>query len=110
MFPRMTAPRLRARITAAADALLEVADAMLMPEDAREAAIVDAQTARSAAGVPTLFDDAILDWEIHPHRRPLRSDRERRPGQLPARPQHCTVPARADDQHRDDRTTPVAGA
>lgn len=44
--------------------------------------------------------DAHLDqrpWTMHPHRRPLRSQRERRAGSVPAAPAHCLcpVPARA---------------
>jgi hypothetical protein len=30
----------------------------------------------------------------HPHRRPLKWDRARRPGQVPAAPAHCLSPVR----------------
>jgi hypothetical protein len=39
--------------------------------------------------------DAHLDkrsWATHPHRRPLRWQRERRAGSLPAAPAHCLCP------------------
>ena len=31
----------------------------------------------------------------HPHRRPLRWERDRRPGSVPARPAYCITPLRA---------------
>jgi hypothetical protein len=38
----------------------------------------------------------------HPHRRPLRWDRPRRAGTVPARPAHCLSPIRpATERHRD---------
>jgi hypothetical protein len=33
-------------------------------------------------------------WETHPHRRPLRWQRERRGGSVPAAPAHCICPIR----------------
>jgi hypothetical protein len=33
-------------------------------------------------------------WETHPHRRPLRWQRERRPGSVPAAPAYCLCPIR----------------
>jgi hypothetical protein len=39
--------------------------------------------------------DAHLEpWETHPHRRPLRWQRERRAGSVPAAPAHCLCPIR----------------
>jgi hypothetical protein len=34
----------------------------------------------------------------HPHRRPLRLERERRPGSVPARPAHCLSPVRGSSE------------
>jgi hypothetical protein len=46
------------------------------------------------------FDDILGDptdaAPVHPHRAPLRWERERRPGAVPARPAHCISPVRAD--------------
>jgi hypothetical protein len=45
------------------------------------------------------FDDVLGDPEPltpHPHRVPLRWDRERRPGMVAPRPAHCLSPVRAD--------------
>ncbi|HTP18674.1 MAG TPA: hypothetical protein VMJ65_03660 [Solirubrobacteraceae bacterium] len=42
-------------------------------------------------------DDAHLDlepWAMHPHRRPLRAQRRRRAGSVPAPPAHCISPVR----------------
>jgi hypothetical protein len=39
--------------------------------------------------------DARLEvppWEAHPHRRPLRWQRARRPGSVPPAPAHCLCP------------------
>ncbi|HTX10852.1 MAG TPA: hypothetical protein VME22_19660 [Solirubrobacteraceae bacterium] len=33
-------------------------------------------------------------WETHPHRRPLRWQRERRGGSVPAAPAYCLCPIR----------------
>ena len=47
------------------------------------------------AGAPQT--DAELEpsaWAMHPHRRPLRSERERRGGSVPAAPAHCLCPVR----------------
>ncbi|HET6871211.1 MAG TPA: hypothetical protein VFH80_35185, partial [Solirubrobacteraceae bacterium] len=33
-------------------------------------------------------------WATHPHRRPLRSQRARRLGSVPAPPAHCLCPVR----------------
>jgi hypothetical protein len=43
------------------------------------------------------FDDVLGDPEPtpHPHRVPLRWDRERRPGTVSAPPAHCTSPTRS---------------
>jgi hypothetical protein len=41
--------------------------------------------------------DAHLEsrpWATHPHRRPLRWQRERRGGTVPATPAHCLCPVR----------------
>ncbi len=44
----------------------------------------------------TLLDDVLGDPELpaapHPHRRPVRIERERRPGTVAARPTHCLSP------------------
>jgi len=49
-----------------------------------------------------LVDDFLGDPEdvapLHPHRVPLRWERERRPGAVPARPAHCMSPVRADSR------------
>jgi hypothetical protein len=37
----------------------------------------------------------------HPHRRPLRWDRERRPGMVPAKPAHCLSPVRSSGTGRE---------
>jgi hypothetical protein len=48
------------------------------------------------------FEDVLGDPAeappIHPHRAPLRWERERRPGAVAARPAHCISPVRADPQ------------
>lgn len=52
------------------------------------------------------FDDILADhrdesrtdeyeFYTHPHRKPLRWDRSRRPGSVAARPAHCISPVRA---------------
>jgi hypothetical protein len=46
----------------------------------------------------SLVDDVLADPPAdapHPHRRPLRLERERRPGSVPARTAHCISPVRA---------------
>jgi hypothetical protein len=46
----------------------------------------------------SLVDDVLGDPPVqapHPHRRPLRLERQRRPGSVPARPAHCISPVRA---------------
>ncbi|HEY6525705.1 MAG TPA: hypothetical protein VIY10_18120 [Solirubrobacteraceae bacterium] len=44
----------------------------------------------------TLFDDVLGDPEppaaLHPHRRPVRIQRERRSGTVAPRPTHCLCP------------------
>jgi hypothetical protein len=43
-------------------------------------------------------DDALAphhNFISHPHRRPLRWERDRRPGTVAARPAHCISPVRA---------------
>jgi hypothetical protein len=55
-------------------------------------------------------DDFLGDPEDvappHPHRTPLRWERERRPGAVPARPAHCISPVRADPRRVErDRAT-----
>jgi hypothetical protein len=46
----------------------------------------------------TLLDDVLGDPEApaapHPHRRPVRIDRVRRPGSVAPRPAHCLSPIR----------------
>jgi hypothetical protein len=46
----------------------------------------------------SLLDDVLGDPEPpatpHPHRRPVRIDRERRPGSVAPRPAHCLSPVR----------------
>ncbi|HEX4009060.1 MAG TPA: hypothetical protein VHX62_03595 [Solirubrobacteraceae bacterium] len=58
----------------------------------------------------TLVDDVLGDPEApaapHPHRRPVRIERERRAGSVTPRPRHCLspVPARApSDRPQRDR-------
>jgi len=60
----------------------------------------------------TLVDDVLGDPETpaapHPHRRPVRIQRERRPGSVAARPTHCLspVPARsASERPQRDRVS-----
>jgi hypothetical protein len=47
----------------------------------------------------SLFDDVLGDpppeAPEHPHRRPLRWERDRRAGVVPRRPAHCVSPVRA---------------
>jgi hypothetical protein len=43
--------------------------------------------------------DAHIDdraWAEHPHRRPLRRERERRAGSVPAAPAYCLCPIRPE--------------
>jgi hypothetical protein len=43
-------------------------------------------------------DDAHLEaplWATHPHRRPLRWERARRAGSVPAAPAHCLCPVQS---------------
>jgi hypothetical protein len=49
------------------------------------------------------FVASPTDPHLHPHRLPLRWDRERRPGSVAARPAHCISPVRAvpDVDNRD---------
>jgi hypothetical protein len=54
----------------------------------------------------TLAEDFLGDsqpapaFDPHPHRRPLRFERARRPGSVPARPAHCVSPVRAAHEER----------
>jgi hypothetical protein len=41
-----------------------------------------------------ILGDGFESWSVHPHRRPRRWHRERRPGAISARPQHCISPVR----------------
>jgi hypothetical protein len=43
------------------------------------------------------------DTLAHPHRRPLRWERTRRPGSVPAGPAHCICPVRAPASGTDER-------
>jgi len=57
-----------------------------------------------------LTDDILGDGPAaapqHPHRLPLRWDRPRRPGSVPARPAHCISPVRGRlDKGGRDRVT-----
>jgi hypothetical protein len=51
------------------------------------------------------FDDVLGDPpEVappHPHRVPLRFERARRPGSVPARPAHCISPVRPQTDVRE---------
>jgi len=54
----------------------------------------------------TLTDDLLGDPpapETHPHRRPVRIERERRPGAVSPRAMHCLCPVRpaSGDASRD---------
>jgi hypothetical protein len=55
----------------------------------------------------SLVDDVLGDPPVdvpHPHRRPLRLERERRPGSVPARPAHCVSPLRtASERERREQ-------
>jgi hypothetical protein len=57
------------------------------------------------------FDDVLGDpepVEAHPHRRPLRWERARRPGMVAPRPAHCLSPVRSDalaSDHEHERAT-----
>jgi len=88
------------RPSRAAQALLELADAMLAPQPADPA--VDDVTgstcsAPSACAAP------------HPHRRPVAIDRRRRPGS-PSRPQPCLAPlTRAAHERAASRPAGTAG-
>jgi hypothetical protein len=45
------------------------------------------------------FDDVLGDPQpqaAHPHRRPLKWDRQRRPGMVASRPAHCLCPVRSE--------------
>ncbi|HZE03866.1 MAG TPA: hypothetical protein VE127_01505 [Solirubrobacteraceae bacterium] len=58
----------------------------------------------------TLVDDVLGDAETppapHPHRRPVRIERDRRPGSVPPRPAHCLSPVRpSPDRSRRDRVS-----
>ncbi len=43
---------------------------------------------------PADAHDDLEPWETHPHRRPLRWQRERRSGSVPPAPAHCLCPIR----------------
>jgi len=56
--------------------------------------------------------DAPLEaplWAAHPHRRPLRSQRARRPGRGPAAPAHCLCPVRPVMARGVERTVHKGG-
>jgi hypothetical protein len=46
---------------------------------------------------------AQLHTAVHPHRRPLRWERPRRPGSVPAKPAHCLSPVRHGQPWSDTR-------
>jgi hypothetical protein len=46
---------------------------------------------------------AQLHTAAHPHRRPLRWERSRRPGSVPAKPAHCLSPVRSGQSRTDAR-------
>jgi hypothetical protein len=48
-------------------------------------------------------------WETHPHRRPLRWQRERRAGSVPAAPAHCLCPVQPT-QHRVAERPTIRGS
>jgi hypothetical protein len=41
-----------------------------------------------------ILGDEPVEAQPHPHRRPLRWERTRRVGSVPARPAHCVSPVR----------------
>ncbi len=45
-------------------------------------------------------DTKQLHNHVHPHRRPLRWERVRRPGTVPAAPAHCLSPVRRATRER----------
>jgi hypothetical protein len=53
----------------------------------------------------SVLDDVLGDpppeVALHPHRRPLRWQHERRGGSVPARPAHCLSPIRAGTDQRE---------
>jgi hypothetical protein len=53
------------------------------------------------------FDDILGDppeaAPPHPHRTPLRWERDRRAGVVPARPAHCVCPVRAGKHSSGER-------
>jgi hypothetical protein len=55
-------------------------------------------SAKRFRALMTLVDDVLGDPEPpaapHPHRRPVRIERRRRPGTVPTRPMHCISPVR----------------
>jgi len=58
----------------------------------------------------TLLDDVLGDPEpvvVHPHRRALRWERERRPGSVPARPAVCVSPVRGAAPSRIAEREPI---
>lgn len=57
------------------------------------------------AAAQTDTDD--LHIHAHPHRRPLRWERARRPGTVPAAPAHCLSPVRREPVSRPRRYEPL---
>jgi hypothetical protein len=55
-------------------------------------------SAKRFRALMTLFDDVLGDPQPpaapHPHRRPVRIERERRAGSVAMRPMHCVSPVR----------------
>ncbi len=52
----------------------------------------------------SFFEDVLGDpapVEAHPHRRPLRWERDRRPGMVASRPAHCLSPVRSEATARE---------
>jgi len=83
MFPRIA-------IRHVADALLDVADAALGPDNVALPRDRDARIARADAAEPSATGpDAHRE---HPHRTRLRIERVRRRGAVAPRAQHCITP------------------
>lgn len=53
---------------------------------------------RRVRALMTMMDDLLGDPDTppapHPHRRPVRIERQRRPGSVAPRPAHCLSPVR----------------
>lgn len=59
-------------------------------------------SAKRLRALLSLADDILGDPEPetpHPHRRPVRIERKRRPGSVAAPPAHCLSPVRSNSRH-----------